>query len=220
MKRVRLARRVAALESEPDLSEYQKAAIVRAIRWGLEEVSRRWPGVAAAGREEELTAKLCDVLCEQDSAGKRRAPGLSLFETVVRGGKTEAASGRIEYQPDLTFRPIAAPSVRNRTRWGWFVECKVIDGASSVRLYCKHGVQRFVDGRYAPRMPSAALLGYVRDERQAHPALSAALEDEYGCPIELPPRRRSWLIRSCHDRTKAQVPCVAIQLTHLWLRIG
>ncbi|MEN8184954.1 MAG: hypothetical protein ABFS46_20730 [Myxococcota bacterium] len=217
MSRARLARRPAALAAEPDLTKAQKAAIVRALRWGWQQVSRRWPQTVASGWEEEITTKLCDVLCEQDSAGRRLAPGLSQFETVNRGAKTQGANDRVEYQPDLTFRPIAAPGVRSRNRWGWFVECKIVDGGSSVRLYCQKGVQRFIDGLYAPRMPSAALLAYVRDDRSPYTSLKPMLENDYQSKVVASSVVPEISIISRHDRTKLRPPCALIELTHVWL---
>lgn len=130
MTRRSLTRPMPALEAEPDLTKEQKEAIIAALQWGWNEVWSRWPEVIVSGREEKITARLCEVLCEQHPDGRRAAPGLSLFETVNRGGKTRGADDRVEYQPDLVFRPLAAPAVRNLNRWGWFVECKLVDGAS------------------------------------------------------------------------------------------
>lgn len=215
MTRTRLARRPAVLEAEPDLTKPQKAAIVRALRWGWDEVLRQWPDVVETGREEEITAKLCDVLCEQTPLGKRRAPGLSQFETVNRGAKTQGSNNHIEYQPDLAFRPILAPRVRNRNRWAWFVECKIINGGSSVRLYCENGVQKYIDGRYAARMPSAAMLAYVRDAQEPRTRLGAILQDDYGAVVVFSKVR--YMLTSQHDRAGASPRCVPIELTHLWL---
>jgi hypothetical protein len=217
MTRRSLTRPMPALEAEPDLTKEQKEAVIAALQWGWNEVWSRWPEVIVSGGEEKITARLCEVLCEQHPDGRRAAPGLSLFETVNRGGKTRGADDRVEYQPDLVFRPLAAPAVRNLNRWGWFVECKLVDGASSVRRYCSDGVQRFIDGKYAPQMSSAVMLAYVRDEREAHTSLARILEDEYGSAPIAPPRRPSRVVVSHHDRSKTKPPCIRIVLWHLWL---
>jgi hypothetical protein len=166
---------VPAIEVEPDLSPVHKAVVLRAVRWGWDELCRRSPEIAAAAGEEVVSATLSRLLNDQDSDGARRAPGLSEFESVQRGAKAEGADGGVEYQPDLAFRPNVAPGVRNRGDWGWFVECKLIDGTASVGRYCEEGVQRFVDRRYAARMPSGAMFGYVRDGREPYSSLQPLL---------------------------------------------
>jgi len=216
MTRARLARRPAPIESEPDLTALQKVAVVRAIRWAWHRVVLEWPKIVAEGREEEITAKLCDVLGEQTKGGKRRAPGLSQFETVNRGAKASGANSRIEYQPDLTFRPISAPRVRNRNRWGWFVECKIIDEGHSVHLYCEKGVLRYIDGRYAPRMPSAAMLAYVRNHQKPSESLEPILREKFDSSITKS-KMVPHAVASRHDRARGTPPCIAIELIHVWL---
>ena len=212
----RLSRRVAPREVLPDLAEEFKAMIVKSIRWAWAEVSQRWPELVASGDEESISASLADLLNEQDTDGGRRAPGLSSFETIQRGGKVQGADGCIEYQPDLVFRPYSMPPlVRNRSSWGWFVECKLVDGARLERHYCRNGVQRFVEGRYAARMPSGAMLGYARDGREPYTCLKPLLSGRYGnSTVEQPDASTSSQIRSRHERL-ATTP---IELTHLWLQ--
>lgn len=214
MTRRRLSQRVPALEAEPDLSAVHKAVVLRAVRWGWGEVCRQWPEIVSGGPEEAISARLCRVLNAQDPDGARRAPGLSEFETVHRGTKVEGADGGVEYQPDLTFRPFAAPGVRNRGDWGWFVECKLVEGGHSVNRYCRLGVQRFVDGRYAARMPSGAMLAYVRDGREPYSSLAPVLSGVYGnATVESSEVSTPMQIRSRHERL-ARDP---IELTHVWL---
>lgn len=215
----RLARRVAPVEIQPDLPEEYKAVIVQSVRWAWSEVCEKWPEVVTSGREEEISTKLADVLNAQDVRGRRLAPGLSSFETVNRGAKVEGVDGGVEYQPDLVFRPFKMPGVRNRGSWGWFVECKVVRGAGSIRRYCDDGVQRFVDRRYAARMPSGAMLGYVRDDSEPYPSLEPRLSGRYGNAAVEPPDCQSRIkIRSRHDRTGAvSSKDRRIELTHLWL---
>ena len=93
------------------------------------------------------------------------APGARLdFGLRDRGarGQSRTVDGRIQKKPDLTFRPPLYRAVTNATRWGWFVECKILDGQRSVRAYADHGIQRFALGEYAAWMQSGAMLGYVR----------------------------------------------------------
>lgn len=215
MSRRRLARKVPVIECEPDLLEVQKVVVVRAVQWAWSEVCRQWPEIVAAGREEEVSEKLCRVLNDQDAAGQRLAPGLSEFESVQRGAKVRGSGGGIEYQPDLTFRPFMGPKVRNRGDWGWFVECKVVSGGASVVQYCVSGVQRFIDGRYAARMPSGAMLAYVRDGRMPHVSLQSVMAGAYGDSAVESVGNSVSIVKSRHRRLLAGRD--RIELTHLWL---
>lgn len=218
MDRRRLTEPVPAVEAEPDLSPVYKRAVLRAVLWAWDEVRRKWPEVVTTGHEEAVSARLCRVLNEQGPDDSRRAPGLAEFETVQRGSKVEGTDGGVEHQPDLAFRPIVGLGVRNRGDWGWFVECKVVKGKPSVRRYCEKGVQRFVDGRYAARMPSAAMLGYVRDGSEPYESLEPLLTGKYGdAQMVAAETFDSMEIRSRHDRTSTTPRCCPIELTHLWL---
>ena len=161
--RRRLSVRAPQFTSEPDISGVHKRAVERALRWAWREVGQRWPTIVKTGSEEQITAKMHRVLNELTPKHRRAAPGLHTFETVNRGSKVEAADGRIELMPDLVFRPPIAAGVCNRGDWGYFVECKVVDGAKSIGLYCTQGIARFTSGEYAAWMPSGGMLAYVRD---------------------------------------------------------
>lgn len=216
MSRPRLARPAPRPHpDEPDLSPEHKAAVLAALAWAWGEVRRRWPGFVASASEEEITAAIAEVLNDHDGDDRRLAPGLSRFETVVRGAKVEAANGGIDYQPDLVFRPEPPRGVRNRGRWGWFVECKIVRaGATSIRLYCDEGVRRFVDRTYAAQMPSAAMLAYVRDGCLPQATLGPVLRGAYGAAVVEPPdAARPRQAHSRHERSATG----AITLTHLWL---
>lgn len=156
------------------------------------------------------------VLNEQTPTNRRVAPGLHSFETVNRGAKVEAADGRrIELMPDLVFRPPIPPGVRNRSNWGYFVECKIVDGTKSVGLYCTEGVARFVSGEYAAWMPCGGMLAYVRDGSRPFVALEARLTTGFSTRSHA--RRTADASQSVHARDALPVPCVDITLVHLWL---
>ncbi len=204
--------------SEPDISDAYKAAVEGALRWAWEQVRSRWPEVVTSGREEEITERMCRVLNEQGPDDRRLAPGLGSFETVVRGAKVLSADGRIEKAPDLVFRPVAISGVRYRDDWGVFVECKIIapETNHSPKEYCQNGVARFAKGEYAPRMPSAAMLAYVRDGRRPHSALSPLLDSTYATQSHHAGAMDD-TSKSQHGRGSLPQPCVNITLTHLWL---
>ena len=168
-----------------------------------------------------LSVRAPQIVSEPDVSGvhnnRRAAPGLHSFETVNRGAKVESVDGRIELMPDLVFRPPLPPGVRNRTDWGYFVECKIVDGAKSVRLYCSEGIARFVDGEYAAWMPSAAMLAYVRDDSRPFASLKARLAAAFSTRSHA--ARSIDVSDSVHARGVLPVPCIDIMLSHLWLRV-
>ena len=215
-RRRRLSVRAPRTLHEPDLSESHKRAVERALRWAWSEVCRRWPRIVKAGSEEQITAKMQFVLNLHSADHRRCAPGLSCFETVNRGAKVQASDGRLEKMPDLVFRPPVPRGVRNRSEWGFFVECKIIGGTKTVALYCTEGVARFVSGEYSARMPSAGMVAYVRDGSRPFASLdsrmSAAFETQRHAG-----RTAVDASDSVHGRSRLATPCVDISLVHLWL---
>jgi hypothetical protein len=197
------------------VSDAHKRAIERALRWAWSEICRRWPTIPGVGSEEQITAKLHRVLNEQTTNHRRAAPGLRSFETVNRGAKVEAIDDRIELMPDLVFRPPVASGVRNRTDWGYFVECKIIDGPRSISLYCREGIARFVNGEYAAWMPSGGMLAYVRDGSQPFSSLESHLKGSFETLHHA--ARTADSSDSVHARGGLPVPCVDIAIAHLWL---
>ncbi len=211
-----LSMRLPHAEFEPDVSEVHKRAIERALRWAWAEVCRRWSSIVQNGTEEEITAKLQYVLNLHGDDYRRCAPGLRSFETVNRGAKVVTADGRIEKMPDLVFRPPVTHGVRNRSEWGFFVECKIIDGAATVALYCDQGIARFVRGEYCARMPSGGMVAYVRDRSAPYGALQTRLGKDLATRRHAA-RAASDMSDSLHGRGTLPTPCVDILLTHLWL---
>jgi hypothetical protein len=216
--RPRLSCRRPGLQSEPDLSSAYKTAIEAALRWAWAGVHSLTPEILRNGTEEEITKCIQRALNEQDRKNaRRRAPGLDGFETVNRGSKVTTADGRIEKAPDLVFRPVVSTGVRNLGDWGMFVECKIIapEKHHSPEIYCAKGVARFVCGEYAPRMPRATMIAYVRDGRQPYSTLFPLLNAEYATTSHETAVPGETSI-SRHDRSSAPHPCVEITLTHLW----
>jgi hypothetical protein len=220
-KNSRLGLRRLPITNEPDIADVYKAAVVSALRWAWKQVIARWPKIIATGREEQITECMCRVLNEQGADDQRLAPGLDSFETVNRGAKVKSADGRVEKAPDLVLRPIGASGVRNRSDWGVFIECKIIapENSHSPNSYCKNGVARFVSAEYAPQMPSATMLAYVRDARLPHAALAPYLDSTYATKSHKSAAVADMSI-SLHSRRALRAPCVDIVLTHIWLDTG
>lgn len=200
---------------EPDIVAIHKRAIVGAIRWAWDKLRRDEPLILSAGTEEEITERLQTLLNERKS-GRRLAPGLQDFESVTRGESQRTADERIGKKPDMVFRPPAYGSVVNTTRWGWFVECKIVDGAASVAAYRDNGVYRFTSGEYAAWMASGVMLGYVRDGAKPVPTLDGPLKGKVGTKWHKlgPDSSQS---TSNHDRSGLANKCIDITLTHIWL---
>ncbi len=214
MFRPSLAQPPAFSSSHPDMKPVHRRAVECALRWAWLQVVATKPTLVSSASEEEITYEIEKVL-NRRANGVRAAPGLRDFETVVRGAKQETADGRIEKEPDLTFRPPVSGyrAVTSTSDWGLFVEAKLLEIGHSTRTvggYVDNGVQRFVDGEYARRMSSGLMVAYVRDERLPLEALSALNpqsakgDDDRICS-------------SVHQRNMLTVPCVEITLRHLWL---
>lgn len=214
-RRRRLSVRAPQITSEPDISDVHKRAVERALRWAWREVRQQWPAIVKSGSEEQITAKIHRLLNQHTPAHRRAAPGLHSFETVNRGSKVEASDGRIELMPDLVFRPPTPMGVRNRGDWGYFIECKIVDGAKSIGLYCTQGIARFTNGEYAAWMPSSGMLAYVRNGARPYTSLKARLAKGYSTLRH--GRRSVDISESAHARSALTTPCVDIALVHLWL---
>jgi hypothetical protein len=202
---------------EPDLSREHKAAILAAIRWAWAELQRDHANLIRRGDEETVTEAL-QLLLNEQADGIRRAPWLRDFGTVTRSERQRRSDGGLNKQPDLTFRPPPYATVTNTTRWGWFVECKIVNGDATITAYRDHGVRRFAHGEYAAWMKSGAMLAYVRDGSQPTATLDPALRGLLGTR-RLTAGPSPDLSESEHGRAGLANPCVDVTLTHIWLAI-
>lgn len=200
---------------EPDISPEHKEAIIEALRWAWQQLCSLDPNIVRIGSEEAISERM-ETLLNERSNGRRRAHWINDFETVVRGASQRTADGRIQKKPDFTFRPIPYSSVINASGWGWFVECKIIDGAASINAYRDHGISRFCLGEYAALMPSGAMLGYVRDRSRPKYKLASVLRGYAGMK-RLDAGPTSDRSESEHERCGLGTPCVDVCLVHLWL---
>lgn len=200
---------------EPDVSPEHKAAIIKALRWAWSELKRQDQNILQTGEEEAITDRLQNLLNRRIGT-ERMASWLKDFESVTRGESQRTSDGRIGKKPDLTFRPPTYASVTNTTRWGWFVECKIINGAASVTAYRDKGVSRFSSGEYAAWMPSGAMLAYVRDGLEPLTALEQPLRENVGTKRHAPGATVDQS-ESEHDRSQLSNPCVDVTLTHIWM---
>lgn len=220
-RRPSLASPPAQLAMEPDISLVHKQAIEGALRWAWQQLIAANDAVLNSGSEEAITAALETQLGRMEY-GRRVAPGLKDFDHPVRGAKQRTSDGRIEKQPDLTFRPPISRYQRltNTAGWGCFVECKLIeDGHASrtVESYSDDGIRRFAKGEYAARMPSAMMIAFVRGNRWPAESLEPLLPLHGATTIT---RGRSADTCSTKHPRRALVPsCVDVVVIHLWLLV-
>lgn len=201
------------LEHEPDLPPELKAAVVEALRQAWKRLRARNLAVIRSGEEEAITHALERILNEHDpETGQRVISALELFEWVGREASVTSVGGGYKKAPDLVFRPTAAVGVRFKSDWGFWVEAKIVDEQTHpLRLYLSHGVERFVTGQYAPRMPSGAMAAYVRDGSRPATAFNG------NSKLKFVPGAAADSGTSRHDRSRQTPALVQIVLTHLWL---
>ncbi len=220
-RRLSLAAQPFPIAAEPDLSVVHKRAVEGALRWAWQQLVIANDAVLYDGSEEAITAAIEAQLGRREH-GRRIAPGIKDFDHPVRGAKQQTSDGRIEKQPDLTFRPPASQYLRvaNTTFWGCFVECKIIeDGHRSrtVASYSDDGIRRFAVGEYAARMRSAMMLAFVRGNRLPRESLEPLLPLHTATAVA--PGRTSDTCSTLHLRNALLSPCADVELMHLWLLV-
>jgi hypothetical protein len=205
------------------------------VAWGLVLVEITEGRCATTGEVPitiELERALNRLLNEEPST----VPGFSasIFETLVRGGEVVSYNrASVDKRPDLTFRLAGhAPSGIERSHYGMFVECKLLDATHSTRTYSDKGVMRFVSGEYAWAMSHAMMIGYVatgthraedfpkflsNDRARYYVEGDPALDDVSASPREI-------TIRSTHSRPwlyphNNSAPGV-IEILHCWLSLS
>lgn len=206
-----------APDHEPDLAPEHKAAVLAALRWAWAELRRDHSKLIRSSDEESVTERL-QFLLNDRAGGVRRASWLRDFETVTRSENQRTSDNRLQKKPDLTFRPPPHARVTNATRWGWFLECKIVDGGASVTAYRDNGVRRFTDGEYGAWMASGAMVAYVRDGSRPTATLTASLKGQLGTR-RVAAGASDDLSESEHERTSLPNPCVDVTLTHIWLSV-
>nr|VFK22623.1 MAG: hypothetical protein BECKMB1821G_GA0114241_100285 [Candidatus Kentron sp. MB]VFK28935.1 MAG: hypothetical protein BECKMB1821I_GA0114274_100791 [Candidatus Kentron sp. MB]VFK74158.1 MAG: hypothetical protein BECKMB1821H_GA0114242_100189 [Candidatus Kentron sp. MB] len=85
----------------------------------------------------------------------------TLVSSVARGEEMISYDGsHLEKRPDLSL-VLTKPRL---SAFPFVIECKLIDAETkSVRLYCKNGLARFIEGEYAWYDRQAIMMAYVRD---------------------------------------------------------
>lgn len=128
-----------------------------------------WPEVQATADEVEvdITARLVrrlDALMN-DEAEPVLGFTADIYETLDRGNELEDYRGEeLEKRPDITFRPTGrATNLPGKRHWGLFCECKRVGPNRTAVIYCKDGLVRFIEGKYAWAVSIAMMIGYACD---------------------------------------------------------
>lgn len=180
--------------------------------------------------ERELNKRMTEILNYMLDHGGKEWFSASEFQVVPRDARQVGADlDDDEQSPDLAFRLTNYPAGVSRDGCALFVECKVLDDGKSrsVTYYVETGVARFVDGKYAPKMPIGMLMAYVIGSQALPKHLDTCFKSSKAAnvvrvrpdngvsacsSIPVPPP----VFKTEHKREK--VPdCNAIELFHLWL---
>jgi hypothetical protein len=229
-----------------DLSDLFKKAIEDALR----EAWRRLPEGAEqqsvdlrTAHETPVTRLLRDELEKLRRDESRPIPDFNedAFSHIPESECVPDASAQpfdhTTNEPDLVVRPAKTPAnVARTSMYGLYIECKIIEAKRSCHHeivdYCKSGLQRFLDGRYASVMPSGMMVAYVRDGRTVSSCLIPYLRDQANTyEVRLLPEARQNDERtppvyvSRHGRANVLVgakrrPVGDIDIAHLWLHVA
>lgn len=144
---------------EPEIKRVIIKAIATAWRRALDAEGR---GLLTMG-EDETTTLLHLYLNEMLDVGSEGFSA-SVFERVSRHSpESDYTGSHLMKQPDMAFRlrEIRPGTTTSQFR-AFFVECKLVDSRSQMRLYDIKGIAKFEKGDYAWAMRSALMLGYSR----------------------------------------------------------
>lgn len=190
------------------------------------------PGVLEVATEPQITGVLQLVLNTMLDDESEPVPGFTsnYFETVERGPETLNYDGtHLEKRPDLRFTLQGRiPHVHDRTHYGLFVECKLVDATHPLSRYGNDGILRFVKGEYAWAMTHGLMLGYIRGTAPMLPELVAFLGAKsavyHVTSTATDATEGEGLVRSSHKRSW-QYPTTStspgpIELVHIWLSMN
>jgi len=198
--------------------------------------------VLDAANEDDITDRLRTALVKLRRSGAVDGFNGDVFQLPIRDGKLSSGAGdSIDMMPDLTFYIVGCrDGVEEDEHDGFFIECKVLDASKGLSLYDNNGIARFVDGRYASRMPQAGLIAYALGKTHTCPDASMPgymAKTGKGASVTHGQRLKwnstassslaalgsfsgkRWI--SVHGRALAKNPTVAlpdITLRHIWLR--
>jgi hypothetical protein len=230
---------------KPDLFPAWNTGLIEvvenALRAAWRDLLATHASVLATRDEDQITNALLDSLAQILTDESVRGFTASFFGMPVRDAKLPDWQGQsIDKTPDITIYPaLPRRDIAAARHNALFFECKVLHLNRRLRQYGADGIQRYLDGRYAWRMPHAHMVAYVFVAKDRHP-LSALTEHfkakvangqsqthgerlglskgpsevlNEGCPNTRP------VVETSHSRTAPLIAGVAppIALRHVWL---
>lgn len=207
------------------ISQSQLLVVEAGIREAWRRIAKKLsPSASEVEVNTSLEAQLNELLAKPTEVA---GFDYETFETVVRGGEqTDASGGALEKRPDLAFR-LARSHGGSKSNWALFVECKIVDKTHRVSRYCKDGLARFVDGRYAWAVNVGMMVAYTRDGFTLPKKLQGHLRRTAECHVPKLVLTKcaapSQAYESTHPRSHIKVPPPAaatppdIRVVHLWL---
>ena len=171
-----LGRAPAQYDAFPPWNPSVIVVVEQAIRQAWRTMLRDDQAVLATRDEDRITDRLLDILVDMRTDGSVPGFTANLFNVPVRDAKLPDWLGvSIDKTPDITVYPAQPrPGISHARHDALFLECKVLHGQRRLTQYSDHGIQRFLDGRYAWRMPHAHMVAYVfsATDRQPDSALA------------------------------------------------
>ena len=154
--------------------------VEQAIREAWRTMLRDHQAILATHDEDRITDCLLDILVDMRTAGSVPGFTANFFGMPARDSKLSDWLGvSIDKTPDITVYPARPrPGISHARHDALFLECKVLHRQRRLTQYGDEGIQRFLDGRYAWRMPHAHMVAYVfsATDRQPDSALTTHFE--------------------------------------------
>lgn len=150
------------------------AVIEQALHEAWDRLRLNQPALLVTPNEDQITDQLKVELVAIRRSNTLKGFNCQVFNVPVRDGKLRSGSGHsIDMMPDLTFYLVGCRlDVDEDDHDALFFECKILDVTKGLSLYDKNGLARFVDGRYASRMPQAGMIAYVLGKNHTCPGIS------------------------------------------------
>jgi len=184
-----LGRAPAQYDAFPPWNPSVILVVEQAIRQAWRTMLRDHQAVLATRDEDRITDRLLDILVDMLTDGS--VPGFTpnFFGIPTRDSKLpDWLDVSIDKTPDITVYPARArPGISHPRHDALFLECKVLHQQRRLTQYSDQGIQRFLDGRYAWRMPHAHMVAYVfsAKDRQPDSALTTYFKrSRAGSPVQ------------------------------------
>ena len=163
-----------AKRTYPRWSDAIVGVLEEAMYEAWDRVRMNYPALLTAANEDQITDQLKVELVAIRRSNTLEGFNCQVFGVPVRDGKLRSGSGHsIDMMPDLAFYLVGCRSdVDEDDHDAFFIECKVLDATKGLSLYDKNGLTRFMDGRYASRMPQAGMVAYALGKSHKCPVTS------------------------------------------------